>query len=231
MKNTILCTLVIYLFLGLASANADTQYVTDMLVLNVRDVPYEEYNVVMRLKSNMSVEVLEKKERYFKVRTPDGKEGWVDEQYLTTSIPKTIIIVELEEKINKLEEGINELKESRGSLRNDLQSSKQKVKEIEEKANMYRQEVSLSNLKLEQVTRKYSEFVEQSNNVVEMITERDGLRATVNRLKAQEKQLQKDNTRLRSNSRWWVKFIAGGGMLLVGLMIGRLSSKRKKVFY
>ncbi|MBW2617166.1 MAG: hypothetical protein JRD02_13460 [Deltaproteobacteria bacterium] len=96
---------------------------------------------------------------------------------------------------------------------------------------MYRQEVSLSNLKLEQVTRKYSEFVEQSNDVVEMITERDGLRATVNRLKAQEKQLQKDNTRLRSNSRWWVRFIAGGGMLLVGLIIGRLSSKRKKVFY
>ncbi len=231
MKNTILCTLVIYLFLGLTSANADTQYVTDMLVLNIRDVPSEEYNVVARLKSNMPVEVMEEKEHYFKVRTPDGKEGWVDKQYLTTSIPKSIIVKELEQKINKLGEDIDALKESRGSLRNDFQSSKLKVKEIEKKANMYQQEVSLSNLKLEQVTRKYSELAEQSEDVVGVMAERDGFRATVNRSKAQVEQLQKDNTRLRSNSRWWVQFIAGGGMLLIGLIIGRLSSKRKKVFY
>jgi len=231
LKNTILYALVISLFFGLASANADTQYVTDMLFLNVRDRPSDEYNVVARLKSNMSVEVLEENERYFKVRTVDGKEGWVDKQYITADTPKPIIITQLERKTVKLDGKINELKESKDSLRNDLQMSRQEVKKIEKKEKGCRQELSLNNLKLKEAAEKYRNLVEQSDNVVEVISERDRLRATSKRLKDEVGQLHKDNTRLKINSKWWVKFIAGAGMLLVGVIIGRLSSKRKKVFY
>ena len=210
-------------------AHADTQYVTDMLILNLRDRPGEDYEVIRTLMTDTPVEVLEERGRYLRVRTKDGEEGWVAKQYITSKTPKPLIIAGLKKKIRRLEEKIERLEKSPASLRNGLDIARLKVKELEKTANKYRQEASLTSLELKQVTQKYNILVEQSGNVVELIAERDRLRAANSRLNAEMEQLRQKNAPLkRLGIVWW--FVAGAGVFFGGLITGKIS-RRKKRFY
>ena len=226
---TIVFALLFWLCVPFGSAHADTQYVTDMLILNLRDRPGENYEVIRTLKTDTPVEVLEERGRYLRVRTKDGEEGWVAKQYITSKTPKPLIIAGLKKKIRRLEEKIERLEKSPASLRNGLDIARLKVKELEKTANKYRQEASLTSLELKQVTQKYNILVEQSGNVVELIAERDRLRAANSRLNAEMEQLRQKNAPLkRLGIVWW--FVAGAGVFFGGLITGKIS-RRKKRFY
>ncbi|MDY7031486.1 MAG: SH3 domain-containing protein, partial [Thermodesulfobacteriota bacterium] len=60
----ILFVLIIQLPFPFGSAHGDTRYVSDMLILNLRDRPGKGYKVITRLYSNTPVEVLGESGRY-----------------------------------------------------------------------------------------------------------------------------------------------------------------------
>jgi SH3 domain protein len=225
----VLFALVILLSSPFQSVRARTQYVTDMLILNLRDRPGEDYEVIRTLKTDTPVEVLEERGRYLRVRTKDGEEGWVANQYITSKTPKPLMIAGLKKEIRRLEEKIERLEKSPASLRNDLDIAKLKVKELEKETNKYRQEASLTSLELKQLTEKYNTLLEQSGNVVELMKERNRLRAANDQLNAEMEQLRQKNAPLkRLGIVWW--FVAGAGVFFAGLITGKISRKKKRFY-
>ncbi|OQY01851.1 MAG: hypothetical protein B6I26_02485 [Desulfobacteraceae bacterium 4572_130] len=83
--------------------HTETYYVSDMLVLKIRQGPGKEFNVLGTLKSNIPIEILEKGEVYYKMRTKNGVEGWVEKKYLSLNTPLNIVVKQLKQKIEELE--------------------------------------------------------------------------------------------------------------------------------
>jgi len=211
-------------------AHADRRYISDMLILTLREGPGVEYNTIGALRTGMPIEVLEEGERYLRVRTEEGEEGWVAKQYITSETPKPLIIAGLKQENNRLGTRVEELEKRQTLLLNQLKDAEQshvaKVKELEKDAENYRQEVSRTTTELKQITEKYHALLDQSKNVLELSSEHDRLQTENARLDAETNRLKKENARLQRTGmiRW---FLAGAGVLLIGLLAGRVTRKKK----
>ena len=74
-----------------ATAWAETRYVSDQLVVSLREQPQNGSQPIIYLRTDMSVEVLEELGEYIKARTKAGEVGYIQQKYLTTETPKIII--------------------------------------------------------------------------------------------------------------------------------------------
>ncbi|MBN1842216.1 MAG: TIGR04211 family SH3 domain-containing protein [Deltaproteobacteria bacterium] len=208
------------------SAHADTRYVTDMLILSLREGPGSEYNVIRMLQSDAPVEILEENETYLRVRTEEGEEGWVAKQYISSNTPKPVIIAGLRKEVGQLESRVEELEKGRTVLL-------EKLKATGESTSKSREEAFSAKNEIKQLAGKYDKLVSQSKNVVELVAERDrvktandALRTANDELKAEIEDLTQDNESLiRRRILAW--FLAGGGVFFVGLIVGKLSRKKK----
>ena len=208
------------------SAHADTRYVTDMLILSLREGPGSEYKVIRTLQSDARVEVLEENETYLRVRTEEGEQGWVARQYISSNIPKPVIIAGLRKEVGQLEARVEELEKGRTLLLEKLKATRESMSKSMAEALSAKNEIK-------QLTEKYDKLVSQSKNVVELVAEHDrvktandGLRTANEKLKTEIQDLKQDNESLirRQILEW---FLAGGGVFFIGLIIGKLSRKKK----
>lgn len=103
--------LVILAGIGEDIVNAETRYVTDMLYIAVR-TGQGTGSRVETLRSDAPVKVLEESGRFIRVQTQKGNEGWVARQYISTEIPKSQIVKELNDEINRLKTSIKNLEDS-----------------------------------------------------------------------------------------------------------------------
>ncbi|MBE9593388.1 MAG: hypothetical protein IMF19_07890, partial [Proteobacteria bacterium] len=176
------------------------------------------------------VEVLEESESYLRVRTEEGEEGWVAKQYITSEVPKFIIIEGLKEETNKLNARVEELEKDQASLLDQFEVAKQshvaKVKELERNVSNSREEASRLNMELAQITKKHKTLLDQSKNVVDLISEQKKLKSNKISLSTKVEYLQQENADLRSTRRLqW--FLAGGGVFFIGWIAGKVSRKKK----
>jgi SH3 domain protein len=111
-------------------AQAEAVFVTDSLKLKLRDTASNDAKVVTSLDSGQKLTLLEKQKRFTRVRTSDGKQGWVQSWFLTDKPPATYYVASLtkenESLTNKLASAISKLKnfDSETSRENDqLKSS------------------------------------------------------------------------------------------------------------
>jgi len=226
----LLFALCIPLSISAGPAHADRRYVSDMLILTLRQGPGSEYETIGALRTGMLVEVLEEGDKYLRVRTEEGEEGWVAKQYISTETPKPLIIAGLKQENNRLGTRVEELEKRQTLLLNQLKDAEQshdaKVKEFEKDTENYRQEVSRTTTELKQITEKYHALLDQSKNVLELSSEHDRLQTENARLDAETNRLKKENARLQRTGmiRW---FLAGAGVLLIGLLAGRVTRKKK----
>jgi SH3 domain protein len=221
MRNTgIMKSNLIFLFLMLAisvgfvvASQADTQYVSDMLVLTIRDNPDKEANILGNLKTADPVEVLETGNRFMRIRTQEGLEGWVQKNFISAGKPKAIIIKEMKNEISQLKAKIEEFENNRDADLNEIRASSQHDK-----------------LKIEQLTEKYNTLLKESKPKIAALTgDRDKLKALNTELNIEVDNLKQD---LDSNpkTKRIQFFLVGAGVLLLGFFLG-LSSKRKKSYY
>ena len=90
-KFMLLFALLIALSISVGSTHADTRYVSDMLILTLREGQGSQYKAIRTLRTGTPIEVLEESARYFRVRTQEGEEGWVEKQYISPEEPKAVI--------------------------------------------------------------------------------------------------------------------------------------------
>jgi SH3 domain protein len=221
-----------------ATASGEKRYVTDVLILTLREGPGNEYKVIKTLRSNMPVTVLQESEAFAEVQTDDGQKGWVAKQYLTTDTPKPIIIAGLNKEVDALKTKVAALAEAGTSADGKLADVKKnqglRIDELEKDLVRWKNEASSANQKLDDLILQHETFLKESKNTSGLIAERNGLKANNeelvslnNDLKAQIDALEQDNHRLvRNEIIYW--FLAGSGVFFFGLLIGKFSRKKNR---
>lgn len=109
-----ICAVVLIVIGTTALCHAQTAYVSDMLILTLRQGPGPDYPVISSLKSDTPLTILEESKNYLKVKLSSGEQGWVHKNYVVTDPPKSIIIDQLKQENAALEDKIRALTEQAG---------------------------------------------------------------------------------------------------------------------
>ncbi len=229
--SIVLYTTVFILAALIVSAHADTRYVSDMLVISVRDAPIQNASVLGYIKTPTAVDILEEQGDYLKIKTKDGLEGWVLAKYIVPEKPKTLIIEDLKKQIEELKKE-GEITKSKPNTLSDASSEttekyENKIRELEEQVAKNQKLADKAGRDFAALDKKYKALLIHSGNTDQLIKE-------MNRLKKANTQLNAEITTLRKNtgsplkSRKIQLFIAGAGVLLIGMMLGGAAKKKKR---
>lgn len=190
------------------NARAESLYVIDSLIINLRAGQSAGHASIANLTSGARLELLESGQEYSRVRTSDGKEGWVLNQYLSKTPTAKQRLAELEPKLARFEAENTKLKAELAGItgrHGELDTTYQKVatehKTLNEELERLRR-VSAEPLKLEQENQTMKKDLLELRNDYELLR--------------QEHQLMSDN----SDREW---FLTGAGVIVLGIIIGLIA--------
>lgn len=83
------------------AVSAETAYVSDRLSAGLRAARDGNTNTVKSIESGAMLEVLERDERFARVRDQQGSEGWLELRYLSTEPPARAQLAKLQDDLNK----------------------------------------------------------------------------------------------------------------------------------
>jgi len=207
-------TVVLAVLLAVAgAAMAETRYVDDRLVITLRTGQGNAYQILRTLPSGTPMELLEAGDTYSKVRLQDGTEGWVLSQYLTDQPVARDQLTQAEQKLERLQNENQELKKSLGELKSEKRSVESEHKQLSSTADKLQKELD----RMKDVAARPMELDKQNQEMRQRLQE----------LELQSRMLKEENTALRDRTnRDW--FLAGGGVLFAGLILGLLLPKLRK---
>lgn len=201
------------IFFSVQAVNAATRYVTPSTEVVVRTGQGIDYKIIGMVKDGAAVDLLQESDAYAKVRLPDGREGWMLKRFLSADPPLSAVVASLRTENEKMKQ--REMEQT------------QQVDEI--LATLKKTESELASILTErnQIKTDFQNLQEDTADVMQI--KEDLLKATKeNELLVQEMAgLKEENNKLKKDKsiNW---FLAGGGVLLVGMFIGRLSSASRK---
>jgi SH3 domain protein len=199
-------------------AQAQTRYVTDRTIVELRRGPSTEYLILRNLEAGERVEVLEEngEQGYSRVRVADqGTEGWILTRFLMAEPIARERLAVAERNLATARERVTALEAQTEQLTSDLAATRAELAQAEAKGGT--------------VSRELADIRTASANVVQL---REDYTRTQQRLVQREReveQLTADNARLGGrNSQNW--FVVGAGVLLAGIIIGLVAPtlRRKK---
>lgn len=232
--KTILAIFFIVAFIESASINsvfAETRYVSDRLIISVRDGQSQDTAVLGYIETAAPVDILEEKEDLLKIRTEDGIEGWVRAQYIVSEKPKAMIIENLKNQIAALNKKIETLNNEQDSASDTLSKTKnmykEKIEELQEEVNINQKLAAKAKSDFIQLNKKHTDLLKYSKNTESLIDEVEKLKKSNAELNTEVKSLRKDRKNpLKSNR--IQSFIAGAGVLLFGFILGGSAKKKKR---
>lgn len=205
------------LLASIPSIGQSVNYVTDRLRLEARSGPSTAHKIVEMLPSGTRLEVLERSAGYSRVRMPTGSEAWILSRFLQDEPPAREQIEsalrERDLQRRQLAELSDALTDSEGKGREALAAG--------EKLRYDNQELR----------RQLAETKQAAASPLAMRRENTRLSAETAQLKKRFQLLDRERRKLEeSNEQEW--FIAGGGVLLAGLLLGlvlpKLASRRRR---
>lgn len=208
--------LALLLVLGPLSAFAATMYISDELTVPLRRGPSNGHKIVnAALPSGLALEVLseDKAAGFTQVRTPNGTEGWVPTQYLTNQPAAKDRLSAATKRIETLEAQLK-------STRDNYQNVRGARSEIEGRANDLAKENQKLQTELAEIRRVSASAITQFQENKQLKTDNASLQAQVTQLTERVRTLER-NAMLR-----W--FLAGGALVLVGLVLGAWIKSRPK---
>jgi SH3 domain protein len=227
---------------------ADTRYVTDRMVISMREERSPESPAVAYIIAETPVEVLMETEDYLFVRIPNGQEGWVRSKYIMTQRPKSMVIKDLNIKIAELENQIATMGKQEGAESDGASDARKiyefKIKNLETLLAKEKQSSAAIQKELKDVKNRNKQLQTEVGKLSEqnkgLATKGDGsenLRNEIKRLQQTNQTLNQEIDRLASAEqdsllpsavKW---FLAGGGVLLLGLILGRLVPRKNPYGY
>ncbi len=199
-------------FLNMATAAAETAYITDIIRLSVRSGPANEQKSIGLVESGQMVDILKSGDDWSLVRTPTGIEGYVLSRYLMSQPPAKFRLDQVQEKNKALTAQAAGLVEETTRLKADNEKLAAAA--------------AAGQRELGALKGEFEAFKKDAAEVTE-------LKARYNRLEVelaekQEKIAQLENPSndiLNPNNLYW--FLAGAGVLLAGFFTG-FSVKRQR---
>lgn len=188
-------------------AQAQTRYVTDRTIVELRRGPSTEYLILRNLEAGERVDVLEQNEDgYSRVRVADqGTEGWILTRFLTAEPIARDRLAAAERNLAAARERVATLETQTAELSRDLAATRTDLTETRTNHGTVSRELA----DLRTAAANVVEIREQNARLQQRLTQRDGEVET----------LTADNARLAGrNSQNW--FVVGAAVLLAGIVIG-----------
>jgi len=195
------------LFLGFSHLHAESRYVTDQFKITMRSGESATHKIVRMLPSGYRVEVLgvNPGTGYTKVRSRDGKEGFVLTRQLMNTASARDRLAIAEKQLLDLQAEPEKLAAKLASLQKEHQALQTNHRELERTKAVLDKE-------LEAIRRTAANAIRISN-------ERNELRKVVAKLTHQVEELKQENRELENDSdqKW---FMIGAGVIIVGIILG-----------
>ncbi len=209
MKRVVLSACLLCLYPTLVQAEK-TVYVIDQITITLRAGQGTQHQILRTLPSGTSMEVLRVNEEsgYSQVRTKDGVEGWVLSQYLINEPTSKIKLTAVEQKFTRVDAEFKDIKVKYEQLLKDKEQWDKEMKSVSGE----RDKLSVEMAKPREVTAAVAPLITDSGMALPVGKESEMLR--------QENQALKD----RAKKDW---FIAGAGVMLIGIVLGLLVSKMR----
>lgn len=229
--SVFLLIFAIILTITIKSVLADTRYVSDELIISVRDGQNQDDNVLGYIRTGTAVDVFEEKGRYLRIKTEDGLEGWVQTQYIISEKPNGRIIEDLRNEINDLNKKVGFSKNGQGSLSDKLLVTKQiyevRIRELEQEVNINQKNTAKAKSELIELNKKYKKLLRNSENTDELIRKLKKSKKLDSKLKTEINNLKKDSQNPLKSS-IIQPFFAGAGVFIVGFILGGLARRMKR---
>ncbi len=229
-----------------SQAVAEIQYVSDMLIISVREGQNPEDTAVGYLPSATPVDVLEETDDLMRIRTEDGLEGWVRKKFIVAEKPKAIVIQELKQQISELESNLQGFQAGADDegLKNMIQAHQNEIQAIQSQMQGYQKEIqtlttALNNEKkasaahqnsfkevngqYQQLLKKQKENQSDSQKLAALKTENEALKKQL-----AERPTDQPMPMLSANMKW---FLIGSGVLILGFIIGRVVRRKPRYGY
>jgi len=217
------CLLLIFIIVVClpTMATAARQYVTDQLVITIRETADPGSSPIGHLNTDDPVEVLAEEGEFAKMNAGPIT-GYVRTQYLTSTPPKQFTI-------DKLEQEVARLKKQLESYASGTEDQKQELVQLRQTNGQLETELQEAKTKLAELQEKYQDILSSSKDLMTIIQERDQLRETNVQLAAETSSLREENESLLATGiiKW---FLAGAGTLLFGWLLGKFSRKKRRAF-
>jgi SH3 domain protein len=189
-------------------AQAQTRYVSDRTIVELRRGPSTEYLIVRNLEAGERVEVLEQNEAegYSRVKVADqGTEGWILTRFLTAEPIARERLAAAERNLTAARERVAELEAESTELAGALDTTRAELDQTRDDHGT--------------ASRELADIRMAAANVVDIRDRNERLEEQLVQRNAEVERLTVDNARLaRRNDQNW--FIVGAAVLLAGIVIG-----------
>lgn len=216
------------LLLGSPQVQGAERYISDTLIVSLRDTPSRTSNIIGHLRSGDYMTILEEDDNgYLRVRVSSGIEGWIPKKYTSEGKSKDTLIRSLKKSIASLEEKTHSQASINSKLTtqiNDYQATidSQSTREAQKQA-----EIQDLKRQVTEAQDKYITLKDHSEGVEEIFAELETLRKDNESLTQKLTVLTLKNRELdQTKNIFW--FLTGAGVLLMGFIIGRTGRKGRR---
>lgn len=224
------------------SERDNIRYISDVLVINIKDNLEKPYEVVATVQSDDPVKIIEESGNYFKIETADSKRGWISKHYLKSETPKTLLVKQLKQEISDLK-GKDTAKsnehpdESAGvkssnttlclEIQQKLSAAEKHVTQLQEElqAQQHRSPDSASSLSRPVIDENpvSTEHLEQTPENYALLISEYEIRGQL--IADLQKTISKKDDQTR-----FLWFGAGAAVFLIGMLAGKTSNRKKNKF-
>ena len=210
--SVIAIALVVFLCIP-STALAKYLYVIPTAEIPLRSGKGNEYRIVAVIQDGSQVELLKEDGAWAMVRTSNEKKGWMPKRYLSSSPSLKDVVASLQVQRNQLK-------------KQSTRISKQLDEAIETR-NQYEQDLKACILGRDQIRKTYNNLKEDAADVIHFKQALSETAKELQEVKHKYTIAEQENEHLRDNSRikW---FLAGGGILIVGWIIGLITTRGRK---
>jgi SH3 domain protein len=172
-----------------------------------------EYRIVAVIVNGSQVQLLEEDGDWAMVSTSDNKTGWMPKRYLSASPPLKDVVASLKVERDQLKKKTTEISEQ--------------LDEVSEARNQYEQELKACILDRDQIRKSYDSLKEDASDVINFKKALSETAEELQEVKHKYTMAEQENEHLRDNRRikW---FLAGAGILIVGWIIGLITTRGRK---
>lgn len=200
------------------SVNAETQYIHDVLRVDMRSGPTNGHRIINFLKSGTAVKVLGKSddEEWVEVSV-SGKDGWIQAQYLTPNrIAQDLLDDALATAAN--------LKEKNRDLQQKLSNTERELNELKALQSKLDSSNNQLQTRLDELTRTSKSAIETAEKYAELQKKVIIFEGDIENLKAQNTILRDSN--LEEGIKWGALSVILGAIL--ALMIPKMTTRKKR---